>query len=714
MIGFAALALALVFTLITVFVFFRAARVGGPAAGKDRQEKAKGIYYKLSVALILVAALYLWFLILSDQFQYRYVYAYSARDLALFYKIAAFWAGQEGSFLLWLAFHGLLGLVLLRRKENQGAVLAVYALLQAGLLIVLLVQSPFMMLAPVPDEGMGLNPLLQNPWMVSHPPVLFLGYACLAVPFALAIASLLAHDYKSWLKRALPWALLAWAALGLGIFMGGYWAYKVLGWGGYWAWDPVENSSLIPWLIAGSFIHFLVVARRRPMAVKPAYLTAILAYVAALYGTFLTRSGILSDFSTHSFANQGIGGVLSALMMLVLGAALVVLIVEWPSLPKGEGEEQIKSREFMTAVGAIALAAFALLVLLGTSSPLITSLLGSPQSVNASFYNTTSLPLVACILLLMALAGLFKWGKAEVRLSPKTLLILLPGVAALALGPVLGIGKVMAVLVLGLAGLALGASVLGWKNGLSKPAVFTHVGVSVLVIGIICSSAASRTEIVYLEPGEAQTVWGKTVSYEGQVALADEQGYVQKFTLDGRELEALTRYDKAGRFSVHEPAIHRGLWSDVYLAPSLEQPGERHDYELAKGQPVEIEGEGLVIALQAYGMSSEDPETTGVYALLDVEKGGEIEEVKVELLKSDGVFSPAASTVFDQYELNLLAVSVSKGAILLNVANLAEPADRISLEFSEKPLINFVWLGTLIISLGTFWASFKSRGPRPF
>ena len=717
MIGFAALFLALVFAVIAAFTAGCAVYCGPCDPRSVWQDKTSGLFYRLSAASVGVAVLHLWFLILTDQFKYYYVYAYSERNLALFYKIAAFWAGQEGSLLFWVLLHAVLGLALLRPKVRQPAVTACYALLQAGLLIILLIKSPFMIITPVPGDGSGLNPLLQNPWMISHPPVLFFGYACLAVPLALAVGSLFGNDRQSWLRPALFWSLLAWVALGLGIFMGGYWAYEVLGWGGYWAWDPVENSSLIPWLINGILVHLLLVGLRRPQAVKPAYLAALFAYAAALYGTFLTRSGVLSDFSTHSFTNQGVGVALAALVMTVLAASLVLFIVKWPTLPGGSGERaetEVQSREFMTLAGTMALAALAAVVLFGTSAPLFTTLLGNPQGVNTSYYNTTSLPLACCMLLAMILASVFPWGKAEISLSPRVFFIVIPGFLTLAVGLLYNIRMVMFLLLLGLAGLAFGAAACAVKKGLSNPAVVTHMGVSVLLIGVIFSSAASRTEIIAVLPGEQRLVFGREVIYAGEETIDSGQGYRQKFVLDGKKLSALTRYDKTGRFSVHEPAISRSLRSDFYLAPSIDHSDGGDNHELILGQPFMLAQESLLITLLDYGMSNEDPVNTAVYALLEVDRFGEIQQVKLELVKNGGVFSPVPVGAFDQYTLYLLAVSISDNKILLSVDNMTGSSEQITVEISEKPLINLVWLGTVIISLGTAWAAYKRRGPRPF
>ena len=217
--------------------------------------------------------------------------------------------------------------------------------------------------------------------MAIHPPIIFAGYALLAVPLAYAAGALLTgQTAREWLDCARKWALTAWAFLGAGIFIGGYWAYKVLGWGGFWGWDPVENSSLVPWLIAGIFIHVLRVARVREAALSMVHLAAIFAFSLVLYGTFLTRSGILGDFSVHSFSGSSIGMAIALVNALVLLAGLLLLIVRAKQLPQGEMYPSYDSREFVVLLGSLILMFMAAIVFLGMSMPLLTQLSGNPAA----------------------------------------------------------------------------------------------------------------------------------------------------------------------------------------------------------------------------------------------------------------------------------------------------------------------------------------------
>lgn len=266
--------------------------------------------FHITVTSVFVAAAMLLVLILKHQFQFHYVAAYSSRDLPLGLLMSTFYAGQEGSFLLWTLMVSIVGIVLLfytQKHDNERETMGVYTGILSFLLLLLIAKNPF---APVeggiaPADGKGLNPLLQNFWMQIHPPILFLGFASMAPPFALAIAALIKRKYQSWVVSSLPWVVGGAAVLGLGISLGGFWAYETLGWGGWWGWDPVENASLIPWLVSVAMVHTMLVQRRTKGLILTNFLLAILAFVLVLYSTFLTRSGVLGDASVHSFVDPG-------------------------------------------------------------------------------------------------------------------------------------------------------------------------------------------------------------------------------------------------------------------------------------------------------------------------------------------------------------------------------------------------------------------------
>ena len=311
------------------------------------------IFALVTAALVVAASAWLWILIFTDDFSVQYVAAYSSTKLPVLYKISAFWAGQQGSFLLWLLIHALVGVILVFRKTPAEA-LAVYFALEILLVVFVAAKSPFAANPAQVSEGVGLNPLLQDFWMAIHPPIIFAGYALLAVPLSLSLGALIKSPAsKSWLEPARKWTLIAWSFLGAGIFIGGYWAYKVLGWGGYWAWDPVENSSLVPWLLSAVLLHLINLAQKKSAVLPVAHIAAVFAYSLVIYGTFLTRSGILGDFSVHSFAGSDVGLTIALANALVLIGGLAIIFVRAKKFPAGRMYDSFSEPAFIILLGML-------------------------------------------------------------------------------------------------------------------------------------------------------------------------------------------------------------------------------------------------------------------------------------------------------------------------------------------------------------------------
>lgn len=710
MTGYIALFIALAATGGAIFCYLNA--LGAAISGGREQRAAAGerqglFFFRLSALGVAAASGYLFYLIFSDQFQFAYVFGHSSRDLSLVYKFSAFWAGQEGSFLLWALFHAVFGLCLPRR--NFAGAMAVYAVLQSMLLVTLLAKSPFMMLVGPQSDGFGLNPLLQDPWMAIHPPLIFLGYAGLAVPFAYAMDGLLTGRHANWLNRALPWTLFSWGILGAGIVLGGFWAYKVLGWGGYWAWDPVENSSLVPWLACGALLHLLLLARVRIAAVRTAYFAAIFTFVLVMYGTFLTRSGILSDFSTHSFADEGVGGLLACFVMLTAAMALGLLIVRWPRLPQGELYPEVKSREFHLAAAAIIFTAIGAIVLVGMSTPLITMLLGNPQNVGIEFYSTSTLPLAAVLATLLITGQLAGWGgKRDGLLKRYWWLVLAGHIAGIAVFWA-GIRQPLAIVTASLALTALIAAVTVVRRKLLPwPAGLVHAGAAITLIGILFSSVADQSVFVNFTKGESRQVLGAELTYLGDRPAEDGAGFYQSFALrqPARVIEAFTKLDREGRHAAHEPGIYRGMTADLYLAP-VAQHGGSQEKEIIIGKGQQVQAEGLAVRLHRIGMArGEAGGDIRVYALLEVMKDGRLEEVRPELVSREGKMNSVPFTAFGHYQVALTSVNPGDGTAGIRISDLTAPPEqeRVDVEVSRKPFINFMWLGTLMMTGGIIWA----------
>ncbi|MGZ6972034.1 MAG: cytochrome c biogenesis protein CcsA, partial [Thermoanaerobaculia bacterium] len=399
---------------------------------------ARRLYYAY-VFSVLLASFLLLTRLLSHDFRISYVASYSGRDLPFYYLFSTFWAGQEGSFMLWLFWGSIIGLFVLRSaKEQEAPVMIVYIASFIGIVAILVKQSPFRFLAQIPPDGQGLNPLLQDPWMVIHPPVMFSGFASLSVPFAFAIGALWMKRWDGWVVRAMPWALFTFVTLGTAILMGGYWAYKTLGWGGYWGWDPVENTSLVPWLATVALVHGMFLQKMRAKHRKINIILAILAFCCILYGTFLTRSGVLADFSVHSFIDLGITGWLVGIILVFLVGGLGLLAWRWREIPVvpevdastgKEKEEPFLSRSVLFILSVTLFCASGLVILLGTSAPILTRIAGKASQVATSFYNVTHRPIAGLMALLLLLVPYLSWrgesGKSVIRKA------LVPGVVGL-------------------------------------------------------------------------------------------------------------------------------------------------------------------------------------------------------------------------------------------------------------------------------------------
>ncbi len=390
------------------------------------------------------------FLIISNHyFEYHYAYSHSDKKLPSYYLISTFWNGQEGSFLLWMFWQAVLGLVVIHTNRFwEAPVMTVFALVQAFLASMILGvvipgidfrlgSSPFILLrdvmqnAPIfksdpnfiPNDGTGLNPLLQNYWMVIHPPTLFLGFASTLVPFSFCIAGLWLKKYKEWVRPALPWALFGGAILGLGILMGGYWAYETLNFGGYWNWDPVENAVYVPWLILVAAIHTMIIYRNSETSLKASMILVIAVFVFILYATFLTRSGILGDSSVHSFTDLGLSGQLLIYLLFFLVVAIVLGAIRWKEIPTTEKELSTFSREFWIFIGTLVLCLMGFQVLLPTSIPVwnkFVALFGissnmAPPADQIGFYTKFQLWFAVAVGLLSAVGQFFFWKKIDAK-----------------------------------------------------------------------------------------------------------------------------------------------------------------------------------------------------------------------------------------------------------------------------------------------------------
>ena len=702
MIGTISLATSLFFSLLAVMAYGYAMQV---KAEQERAERWGRVSLFGSCLAAVIASIYLWVMILGDHFEIAYVASYSSKELPLMYKISAFWAGQQGSLLLWLLIHALASLYLCCRQHMKAAGLLVYALIESLLAILVLAKSPFVASVTAVQDGVGLNPLLQDPWMAVHPPVIFIGYALLAVPFAYAMGALIKDEaQKSWLEPARRWALLAWGFLGAGVFIGGYWAYKVLGWGGYWGWDPVENSSLVPWLLAGAFVHILHVAKRRPAALSVLHLSVIFTFALVIYGTFLTRSGILGDFSVHSFSGTSIGMTLAVVNAIVLIGGLALLAVKAGELPQGKLYESHLSREFCLLLGALVLVFISAIIFIGMSMPLFTQLIGKPAAVDTDFYVRTTLPLAIAMCLVMAAAGCLRYGSQAEKLGrvlPVTLLVL-----GIALAFAAGVRAPGLLVLAAVSVLLFGATFVGWRRHLLRlGAVVAHGGVALALFVMVLSGGASQSLSQEFKPGDSVTIGGYAVTYEGQLFAEDGTMKFYRYLVDGSEVRAMTKLHKNGEDAAREPAIAHTLFGDIYIAPTPPKGADRMELILKRGR-MEM-GDLFAYRYDDVTMEPQPDGTTLVTASIAVTDGEKVEHVQPTIIATrDGGTSSPIPVFGGQKRIRLTGISGNDSQARIELLPSAEEEAQVAVtaSVSTKPFIYLLWIGAIAASVGCFVA----------
>jgi cytochrome c-type biogenesis protein CcmF len=582
--------------------------------------------YATALGLIATAGT-LWYHILSHHYQYSYVYRYTSSDMPLRYIITAFWGGQEGTFLLWALYGGLLAVFIrFKAKQYESPVLFFYLGINLFLMLMLLKANPFARLSPVPTEGNGLNPLLQDPWMTIHPPIMFFGFASLGIPAAYAMAAMVKEDWDNWVRRAIPWTTFGILALGTGLTLGGYWAYSILGWGGFWGWDPVENSSLVPWLLAVGLLHNQMIQLKRGIFKRLNLFLALLPFVLLTYSTFLTRSGVLADFSVHSFTDLGINQFLVAFMVVFLGGGLGLFVLKFRRIPSDKSQAPLASREYFMFLGSLVFTLFAVFVALGTSSPILTRIWGPSSNVQPEFYNRMGLPFVTLITLLLGVAPFLLWKDVDLRQSLGRLLR--PAVLSLVALPVfvfLGVRHVphLVLLVSALfAVLANGYTIalLMRRKWRSAGGYLAHVGIGLAVLGIVASTSYGTKETVVLPRGEEVLALGYGFKYLGEREV--ENGRKNAFdvavrTAQGAYLVSPTMYfSDLNQGMMKKPAIHSFWNRDVYVSPVGDARDPLEDriqtrVELEKGTPVT--SMGMTVTL--LGLEARTPDASAASAM---------------------------------------------------------------------------------------------------
>jgi cytochrome c-type biogenesis protein CcmF len=606
------------------------------------------------------------------------------------------------------------------------------------LTILLIKQSPFKLLDAVPPDGQGLNMLLQDPWMVIHPPVVFLGYAAFTIPFAYAVAALWRREYDAWTKPALPWTVFAFLSLGAGIIIGGFWSYKVLGWGGYWGWDPVENASLLPWLAGTALMHGMILQQSRRKLRKTNFVLAAFSFLLIIYCTFLTRSGILADFSVHSFQDLGITGWLVFFIFVFIALFLwffLTRVREIPISDKG-AEFSYFSREFGFIGAMIILCLSAVITGVGTSAPLITRVLEKASKVSNEFYVDTNMPLALMMVLLLSFVPLLAWGKNDfAKLSRKMLWAVVGAIVSGALTLYHGYPGIAVLVLAVFAGATVGmnlhlAITLIRKKFTMSSGAIAHLGVGLMFVGIIASSVYDRSEKVLLPQGKMEPALGYDMEFSGPKFMREPRGVRLDLPVDVKKgnTEFIARPDirsestpdgQSRRFS--RPHIRRGLVSDLYIAPVDFQPASeggrsanREQLEIKKQQKIQFQDyEITFVGFDISGMMTQK-EGQGVSVGADIlvsYKGEDPLPLKPVLtMGKEGntarrVKLPGPAEAY----LSLSRIEASSGSIILDYQGpasagqekIAQPTPPAFIaEVSTKPGMTVLWLGTFLILFG--------------
>jgi len=651
-------------------------------------------------------------------------------------------AKKEGTFMLWALLTATLGLLLMRVRNPLTTQAMFFLNLPLVLLaLVTVMRGPFLEFAPgkIPADGNGLNPLLQDPWMTIHPPVLFTGFSSLAVPFAIAMAALVRREWDGWIRPALPWVVFSTAILATGFIMGGVWAYKVLGWGGYWGWDPVENGSLIPWLSNVGLLHGLMIQRVQGSLRRTNFFLAITSYVLVLYASFLTRSGVLADFSVHSFVNLGLNGFLLTFLFLIMILGYGTLLYRSREIPGPPQPLGSFSRESMMWLGQLVLMLMCALVVVGMSAPLITKLFGPPSNVQTSYYNLVNAPLAVALGLLLGIAPLMRWR--EQPGAPPTWRLPAAGIAGLvaafltamlrrgaletgnamaAIAGAIGVGAFVFVVVLlfvilpaaragfigaviltlvGIAGgvrepmpaavvfamaFALTSNIAvtvrgfraGWKHG---AAYLGHTGFAVMMLGVVASSGYGRSVQVQLPRGEQRSALGFQLTFEGKRQDREGKDHVI-VAVNGpdRRFEALPAmyWSEFNQAYMKKPHIERFLTHDVYISP-LEMVGDNPgDHALWLAK-----GETRRVGQVSYTFVGFDVQGMGtaemkVAAQLRAEIGGRTVPVRPRIeMGGGGTPNRIPDYLPGGASVSIVSVDASSGRVAIEVPGMQEPKE---------------------------------------
>ena len=773
--------LSFVSSIIATISYWKAtnAQLAEDAAGWKRLARAAFITDVVSVLAVFVLIFYI---ISNHLFEYYYAWNHSDISLRPKYLLSSIWEGQEGSFLLWAIWHGILGLVLIKTARKwEAPVMTVISFAQVCLATMVLGihigelkigVNPFLLTrhmfpeAPIFQaadyltklkDGNGLNQLLQNYWMVIHPPVLFLGFASVIVPFAFAIAGLWKKEYGAWTKVSLPWSLFSAAILGLGIMMGAKWAYESLNFGGYWAWDPVENASLVPWLILVAGIHTQVIYNATGHSLRPTYFFYISSFILVLYSTYLTRSGDLQDTSVHAFTGADMNWQLRGFVLVFLLPSLGLFISRYKHIPFIAKEESSYSREFWMFIGSLILFLSAAFIILFTSLPVINKIFGSKFTVGEEvefFYNRIQIFVAIVLGVLTAITQFLKYRDTSKSYFTRkilfpTILSVIISLAISLFGDIhydkFGIGFLAAIHLALFAGVYAVVANAGyiWSglNGKLKSAgaSVAHIGFGLMLVGILISSAnkdvlsINRLNPLNFGPEAKEKGFENMTLFQGVKTdmgkywatyvkdTTAENGKIMYFHIqmekkDGKEkfdlYPDLIRNTKGQEGFSNNPDskhfLHKDIFSYISYADKME---EEQDTAKFRSHPAKI-GDTLYFSsgfmtLDKVTLNPNDERysfkqgDTALMAHLTVTSvDGSRYIAKPVYYVKDNKSNYILDTVFAQGLAIGLSRVVDSEKLEISIKESSRLAPFIALKVLQFPMINFVWVGVIIMMVG--------------
>ncbi len=763
------------------------------------------IAFLVNWASIIAIGSILFYLILGHFYEYSYVYNHSSKQLPVYYIISAFWEGQEGSFWLWAFWQSLLGAILIwKAKTWESPVMAVVAFSQTFLTSMILGveifgtrigSSPFILLRDASDlkamapvvfanpenykdylrfivDGKGLNPLLQNYWMVIHPPTLFLGFASMVVPFAYAIAGLWQKRYKDWIKPAMPWALFAVMVLGTGIIMGSFWAYEALNFGGFWAWDPVENASLIPWLTLIGGVHVMIAYKNTGHAYFTAIALVLISFLLVLYASFLTRSGILGDTSVHSFTDMGMFGHLILYNVVFAALSVVLIVVRWKELPITNKDEETYSREFWLFIGALVVTIACIQVIFSTSVPVFNKAFGTnfaPPIDAIKYYNKWQAPFAVLIALISGFAQYLKYKRTDPRKFYSSLVSAVVFAAVLT-GGLVYIANIytnsMYILITFscLFAILANASVLyqafGGKAKLVGSAI-AHIGFALLLLGALIAAATNKPisinannfipvkdfektekpgENIMLYKNEPKKMGKYTVTYMSDTTIAPNTFYQLNFKIydekTGKLKEDFTLnphvQDNQKMGLIASPDTKHYLTYDVYThitsaAIKKEEHGDHEGHsddenykeprivKVAAGDTIHTSSGIITVkALNNQPKAKDLALVAGDFAVglpLEINSSGKIYNAEpIFLIKGNNTFDFARKIDELDLKVRFSKVLPEEKKVELQIFEKPQQAkDWVVFKAIEFPYINLYWAGTIVMVVGFLFSIFRRQ-----